>query len=98
MATLKDLVANLAIKHPELSSEDHKAIIGIILDEIALNLQQQNRIEIRGFGTFSTRYRPARVARDPRYSHDENYNIAVAAKKNIYFRLGKASYNKINSK
>ena len=71
MATLKNLITNLAEKHPELSFEDHTTIVQIVFDEIASNLLKKNRIEIRGFGTFSTRHRPARVGRDPIHCLDE---------------------------
>ena len=63
-------------------------IISIFMD----NLASEDRIEIRGFGTFSVKKREKRIARNPKSGE----NVMVNAKKSIYFRASKEMKKTIN--
>lgn len=66
--TRSDLIQRLFDKQSYLSYKQTDVAVRQILDQMALTLEQGNRIEIRGFGSFSVRYHAARMARNPKTS------------------------------
>ncbi|MDY6853366.1 MAG: HU family DNA-binding protein [Thermodesulfobacteriota bacterium] len=68
-------------------------IINIIFDSLAEALIDNNRIEIRGFGSFVNRDYPSYVGRNPKTGE----NIEVTAKRVPFFKVGKELKEKINS-
>ena len=60
------LVQRIAERNPHLYQRDVEHIVSAILDEIATALARGDRVELRGFGAFSVKNRPARVSRNPR--------------------------------
>jgi integration host factor subunit beta len=67
-------------------------VVDIFFDEIAARLAEGGRVELRGFGAFSTRQRDARTGRNPR-SGDA---VPVPAKKVPYFKPGKEVRERLN--
>ena len=61
-----DLIKKLAEDNPHLYYRDVEKIVGTIFDEIIVALENGNRVELRGFGAFSTKNRKARIARNPK--------------------------------
>ena len=61
-----ELIIRLSEMHPHLFHRDIERIVSTIFDEISKSLSNGNRVELRGFGAFSVKKRPARVARNPR--------------------------------
>ena len=61
-----ELIHRIAQKQPRLIERDVELAVKMMLDQMAACLADGERIEVRGFGSFSLRFRPARVARDPR--------------------------------
>uniref|UniRef100_UPI0013D8EC4A HU family DNA-binding protein n=1 Tax=Stenotrophomonas maltophilia TaxID=40324 RepID=UPI0013D8EC4A len=61
-----ELVQLLVLDIPGLSVREVVMIVSVFFDEIVGRLQQDGRVELRGFGAFSTRARDARVGRNPR--------------------------------
>ena len=61
-----DLIKKLAEDNPHLYYRDVEKIVGTIFDEIIIALENGNRVELRGFGAFSTKDRKARRARNPK--------------------------------
>jgi len=86
------LIAKLAAKNPTLYHRDIERLVGTILDEIGSALEQGNRVELRGFGAFSVRYRKARVGRNPRTGS----SVQVAEKKVPFFKMGKGMRERLN--
>ena len=80
-----ELLAALAQDNPELRAEEVEQIVDIFFDEIANRLAEGGRVELRGFGAFSTREREARKGRNPRTGE----SVDVPAKKVPYFKPGK---------
>ena len=61
-----ELVEKLAAENPHLFQRDIENIVNAILDEIGDAMARGDRVELRGFGAFSVKNRPARVGRNPR--------------------------------
>ena len=61
-----ELLQALATDNPDLRPEEIEQVVSIFFDEIAKRLAEGGRVELRGFGAFSTRGREARTGRNPR--------------------------------
>ena len=64
--TKSDLIEQLAASRMHMPAKDVEAAITEILEQMASTLQNGDRIEIRGFGSFSLHYRAPRVGRNPK--------------------------------
>ncbi|MBU6252516.1 MAG: integration host factor subunit beta [Alphaproteobacteria bacterium] len=87
-----ELVAKLAEENPDLSAREVDMIVTIFFDEIVDQLKSGGRVELRGFGAFSTRGREARVGRNPRTGQSVN----IPSKKVPYFKPGKEMRQRLN--
>ena len=87
-----ELLQALAADNPELRADEIEQVVDIFFDEIAARLAEGGRVELRGFGAFSTRQRDARTGRNPR-SGDA---VPVPAKKVPYFKPGKEVRERLN--
>ena len=83
--TKSDLIARLAERFPQLVAKDADFAVKMILDAMSEALAKGDRIEIRGFGSFSLNYRPPRVGRNPK-SGDK---VSVPEKWVPHFKAGK---------
>lgn len=61
-----ELIAALASENPHLTQKDIERVVGVILEQMIEALEGSGRVELRGFGAFSVRGRPARAGRNPR--------------------------------
>ena len=80
-----ELMRALNEKLPDLHARDIELALNCILGQMTDALAQGERIEIRGFGSFSCRHRPARIARNPKTGEAVNLPAKVA----IHFKPGK---------
>ena len=64
--TKSELILNLAARFPQLVVKDAELSVKAIVDSMTENLAAGERIEIRGFGSFSLNYRPPRLGRNPK--------------------------------
>ena len=87
-----ELVQMLAADNPDLSPRDIEALVTTFFDEISKRLSEGGRVELRGFGAFSTRARDARTGRNPRTGE----LVAVDAKRVPYFKPGKEMRARLN--
>jgi integration host factor subunit beta len=87
-----ELVQMLAKDNPELSLKEVDAIVSIFFDSISEQLAKGGRVELRGFGAFSTRDRTARTGRNPR----TGTSVDVDAKRVPYFKPGKEMRARLN--
>ncbi len=83
--TRSDLIAALASRFTHLTAKDAEIVVKEILDAISNSLAHGDRIEIRGFGSFSVNYRPARKGRNPKTGEA----VSVLAKYVPHFKAGK---------
>jgi integration host factor subunit beta len=88
-----ELLQALAADNPDLHAEEVEQVVDIFFDEIATRLAEGGRVELRGFGTFSTRARGARTGRNPRTGD----SVPVAAKRVPYFKPGKEMRDRLNA-
>ena len=87
-----ELLLALAKENPELRAEEVERLVDIFFDEISERLAQGGRVELRGFGAFSTREREARTGRNPRTGE----SVSVPGKKVPYFKPGKEMRARLN--
>ncbi len=87
-----ELVQMIADKNPHLYHRDVENIVNAILDEITDALSTGNRVELRGFGAFSVKNRPARTARNPKTGDQVN----VDEKWVPFFKTGKELRERLN--
>ena len=85
LMTRSDLITALASRFSHLTAKDAEIAVKEILDAIGNSLVHGNRIEIRGFGSFSVNYRPARKGRNPKSGE----TVSVPAKYVPHFKAGK---------
>jgi integration host factor subunit beta len=83
--TRSDLITAMALRFPQLNSEDVETSVKTILDGMAQYLSRQSRIEIRGFGAFFLHYRPPRIGRNPKTGE----KIEIPAKHVPHFKTSK---------
>lgn len=89
-----ELVQKIADNNPHLYQRDVENIVNAILGEISDALASGNRVELRGFGAFSVKNRPARVGRNPRTGEKVN----VEEKWVPFFKTGKELRERLNAK
>ena len=80
-----ELILSLGYKLDHLAPQDIEFAVNFILDEMSKTLESGGRIEVRGFGTFSVRYRQARRAHNPRTGK----KVATPSKFRPHFKPGK---------
>jgi integration host factor subunit beta len=91
--TRSEIVEKLAQLNPSITLAESEVCVSIILDEIMHALEAGNRVELRGFGVFTTRQRRARLGRNPRTGE----SVEVEAKAVPFFKAGKDLRNKLNA-
>jgi integration host factor subunit beta len=87
-----DLIQRIASQNPHLYQRDIEKIISAIFDEIVEALRRGDRVELRGFGAFSTKLRGAREGRNPR----TGTVVQVAKKALPFFKTGKEMRARLN--
>jgi integration host factor subunit beta len=90
--TKSELIEVVAAKAPEISRRDIEIIVNTIFDSMTLALARHDRIEIRGFGSFTAKERRARDARNPRTGE----SVSVPKKWVPFFTVGKELRERIN--
>ena len=90
--TRSGLIKRLAAANPHLYARDIERIVDTMFEQIVSALARGDRVELRGFGAFSTRGRDARVGRNPR----TGAAVDVSAKRVPYFKPGKEMRERLN--
>jgi integration host factor subunit beta len=91
--TKSDLIARLAERFPQLVAKDADFAVKMILDAMSEALVKGDRIEIRGFGSFSLNYRPPRVGRNPKSGE----KVDVPEKWVPHFKAGKELRERVDN-
>ena len=87
-----ELIARLSEENPHLTQRDVERVVGVILERMIQALETDGRVELRGFGAFSTRARDARTGRNPRTGEV----VEVTARRVPYFKPGKEMRQRLN--
>lgn len=88
-----ELIKKIAAKNTDLSLKDSEVIVNKVFDVIGEALINDNRVELRGFGAWSTRKREAREARNPKTGE----KVKLKKRKTVYFRSGKGLQERLNN-
>ena len=94
MAIVKSKLLNQLSKNfPNFQKRNLNKFIDIILAEIKNTLRRGERVELRGFGVFSTNIQKARISRNPKTGEKVN----TPEKKTIHFKMSKDLFKKLNN-
>ena len=92
--TRSELIARLAKDHPSFFQRDIEKVVVTLFDEIISVLSKGDRVELRGFGTFSAKKREPHTGRNPRTGQA----VKVTQKVSPAFRMGKELREKLNKR
>ena len=90
--TKSELILKIGELNPHLYQRDVERIVSTIFDEISAALARGDRVELRGFGAFSVKSRPAREGRNPR----TGARVSVDKKSVPFFKTGKEMRERLN--
>ena len=87
-----ELVQKLCADFSDLTQREVENVVGALFDSITAQLAEGGRVELRGFGAFSSRKRDSRIGRNPR----TGAAVDVSAKRVPYFKPGKEMRERLN--
>tara|TARA_B100001057_G_scaffold109918_1_gene107946 strand:+ start:1981 stop:2274 length:294 start_codon:yes stop_codon:yes gene_type:complete len=88
-----NILKKLSKNYPNFFKKDLEKLVNIILMEIKETLKRGERVELRGFGVFSTNIQKARISRNPKTGEKVN----TPQKKTIHFKMAKDLFKKLNN-
>ncbi len=91
--TKSELILKITSKNSFLYQKDVNKIVDTLFNSVTKALKNGDRIELRGFGTFTTKLRNARIGRNPKTGEP----VAIPQKKMPFFKMGKSMKERINS-
>ncbi|GAB3004917.1 integration host factor subunit beta [Arenimonas maotaiensis] len=91
--TKSELIEFLSKQQPQLKADDVDLAVKTILEMMSSSLADGKRIEIRGFGSFSLHYRPARTGRNPKTGEA----VQLSGKHVPHFKPGKELRDRVNN-
>ena len=92
MMTKSELIEKMARKQSHLKDKDVELSVKSLLEQMSRSLATGERIEIRGFGSFSLHYRPPRIGRNPKTGD----SVSLPGKYVPHFKPGKELRERIN--
>ena len=94
MAIVKSkLLKQLSDNYPNFLKKDLEKFFNIFIAEVKQALKRGDRVELRGFGIWSTNIQKARISRNPRSGE----KIQTPQKKTIHFKMAKELFKKLNN-
>ena len=94
MAIVKSKLLNqLKISYPNFLKKDLEKVVSVILKDIKQALKRGDRVELRGFGIFSTNKQKARISRNPKTGE----KVDTPEKTTIHFKMAKEMFKKLNN-
>jgi len=91
--TKSELVKQLSKTYPNLLKKDLEKFFDIFINEIKLALKNDERVELRGWGVFSTKNQKGKTSRNPKTGE----KVIVDEKKSINFKMSKDLFGEINN-
>lgn len=92
--TKSELIERLSMRHQEIRGQEIEDAVKLILERISQSLEKGDRVEIRGFGSFSLHFREGRTGRNPKTGE----SVEVPCKSIPYFRAGKELRERVNER
>ena len=93
MIVKSKLLKQISDNYPNFLKKDLKKFFNIFLNEVKESLKRGDRVELRGFGVWSTHIQKARISRNPKTSE----KVHTPQKKTIHFKMAKELFNKLNN-
>ncbi len=94
MAIVKsELLKQISDSYPNFLKKDLEKFLDIFFDEIKNALKRDERVELRGFGVWSTNMQKARISRNPKTGE----KVQTPEKKTIHFKMAKEMFKKLNN-
>ena len=94
MAIVKsELLKQISDSYPNFLKKDLGKFLDIFFDEIKNALKKDERVELRGFGIWSTNIQKARISRNPKTGE----KVQTPEKKTIHFKIAKEMFKKLNN-
>ncbi len=94
MAIVKsELLKQISDSYPNFLKKDLEKFLDIFFDEIKNALKKDERVELRGFGIWSTNIQKARISRNPKTGE----KVQTPEKKTIHFKIAKEMFKKLNN-
>ena len=94
MAIVKsELLKQISDSYPNFLKKDLGKFLDIFFDEIKNALKKDERVELRGFGIWSTNIQKARISRNPKTGE----KVQTPEKKTIHFKMAKEMFKKLNN-
>ena len=90
--TKSDLLKQLSKSYPNLLKKDLEKFFDVFINEIKIALKNDERVELRGWGIFSTKNQKSKTSRNPKTGE----RVVVNEKKGINFKMSKDLFNEIN--
>jgi integration host factor subunit beta len=91
--TKSELVDKLVESNGILTRKESEAIVSLVFDSMSEALKEGEKVEIRGFGSFTVRDREAREARNPKSGE----LVKIPSKKTPFFKTGKDLRERVNN-
>ena len=88
-----ELIKKISDSYPNFLKKDLNLLVSIILSEIKQALKRGDRVELRGFGIFSTNIQKERMSRNPKTGEKVN----TPERKTIHFKVAKELFKKLNN-
>ena len=94
MAIVKsELLKQISDSYPNFLKKNLEKFLDIFFDEIKNALKKNERVELRGFGIWSTNIQKARISRNPKTGE----KVQTPEKKTIHFKIAKEMFKKLNN-
>ena len=93
MSVKSKLLKQISDNYPNFLKKDLEKFFNIFLNEVKESLKRGDRVELRGFGMWSTHIQKARISRNPKTSE----KVHTPQKKTIHFKMAKELFNKLNN-
>ena len=90
--TKSELVASISEKRKDLSKKDIESVVNTIFSSMKNSLARGERIEIRGFGSFTVKHRHSRIGRNPKTGS----TVSIPPKRIPFFTVGKELRERVN--
>tara|TARA_B100001013_G_scaffold329853_1_gene244447 strand:- start:375 stop:665 length:291 start_codon:yes stop_codon:yes gene_type:complete len=88
-----ELLKQISDSYPNFLKKDLEKFLDIFFDEIKNALKRDERVELRGFGVWSTNMQKARISRNPKTGE----KVQTPEKKTIHFKMAKEMFKKLNN-
>tara|TARA_Y100001949_G_scaffold137626_1_gene119335 strand:+ start:246 stop:536 length:291 start_codon:yes stop_codon:yes gene_type:complete len=88
-----ELLKQISDSYPNFLKKDLEKFLDIFFDEIKNALKRDERVELRGFGVWSTNMQKARISRNPKTGE----KVQTPEKKTIHFKIAKEMFKKLNN-